>query len=262
MIFSIQHYLEDYFHQRNLLDTDQYAIKLANLYARKRHTAIDEDILKSMRRIQTVFYGNNSQPDRPLLEREILRRLDRKFKKKLSDVDDCEFPGGVAPESAQLKKLYRRSVANVLQLFKQGIEARAVDVIWKSRAKGQLRPKPEKVGQGLLAAFVMGTLSNGKGHLLREMGSGVGFVDVAIILGSVLHLVELKVLLSGGFSGVAQLTEYMRTEQRRQGWLVVFDARRNDKQEPLPPKVDTKDGTVRILVININPVAPSKLKHN
>jgi hypothetical protein len=260
MIFSVQHYIEDYFDQRNLLDVDQYAVKLANLYTRNRPDASDDDILKSMRRIQTVFYGNNSELDRSFLEREILRRLDRKFKKKLSDPDDCEFPGGVGPERAQLKKLRRRSVQHILRAFKHGIEARAIDAMWESRAKGRLRPRPENLGGALLAAFIMGTLFDSKGHFLRELTSGVGFVDVAIVLGSVLHLVELKVLRSGDFSGVAQLTEYMRTEQRRQGWLVIFDARTNDQQEVIPPKVDTKYGIVRILVININPIAPSKLK--
>jgi len=261
MIFSVQHYLEDYFHQRNLHDVDQYAVKLANLYARKRPTSGDEDILKSMRRIQTVFYGNNSEVDRTLVEREILRRLDRKFKKKLSDPDDCEFPGGVAPERAKLKKLRRRSVEHILRAFKHGIEARAIDAMWESREKGRLRSRPENLGGGLLAAFIMGTLSNGRGHFLRELTSGIGFVDVAIILGSALHLVELKVLQHGSYTGVSQLSQYMRTERRRQGWLIVFDARRPDKQQALPPKVDTHDGTVRILTININPMAPSKLKH-
>jgi hypothetical protein len=177
------------------------------------------------------------------------------------EADDCKFPGGVGPERARLKKLHRRSVGEVLQGFRHGIEARAIDTFWASRVKGRLRPKAEKVGQGLLAAFAMGTLSDGKGHLLRELPSGVGFVDVGLILGNVLHLVELKVLRGGSFSGVSQLTQYMRTEQRRQGWLVVFDARTQDKQGPLPAKIDTADGTVRVLVININPAAPHKVRH-
>ena len=145
----------------------------------------------------TVFYRNNSQLDRASVEREILRRLDRKFKKKALDADDCEFPGGVARERAKLRRLPRRSVGSVLHEFKHGIEARAVDTIWESRVKGRLRPKPEKVGQGLLAAFIMGVLSNAGGHLLRELASGVGFIDVTVILGSVLHLIELKVLQRG-----------------------------------------------------------------
>ena len=118
------------------------------------------------------------------------------------------------------------------------------------------------MSQGLLVSLIMGVLSDGRGHLLRELASGVGFVDMAIILGSVLHLVELKVLQRGTFSGVSQLRQYMRTEKRRQGWLVVFDARRQDKQEPLPLSTHTRDGTIRILVININPPAPSKLNRS
>jgi hypothetical protein len=82
MIFSVQHFLEDYFAQRNCLDVDQYAVKLANLYARKRQSSKDEELLESMRRMQTVFYRNNLQIDRRSVERDILKRLDRKFKKK------------------------------------------------------------------------------------------------------------------------------------------------------------------------------------
>lgn len=258
MIFSIQHHLEDYFEHRNLKDVDQYAVKLANLYAKKRHNAKDEVILKSMRRIQTVFYRNNSELDRTVFESGILHSLDQRFKKKLES-SDPSFPGEVTRERAALKRLPRLSVRKILDLFKRGVEARAVDTLWKSRAKGQLRPKPEKLGQGLLAQFILGALSNTKGHLLREVASGVGFVDVAIILARVLHLIELKVLQRGSFTGAAQLTQYMQTEQRRCGWLVVFDARRHERQVPLPQKINTAQGIVWILVININPVAPSRL---
>jgi protein-disulfide isomerase-like protein with CxxC motif len=84
MIFSVQHYLEDYFHQRNFRDIDQYAVKLANLYARKRQSEQPVRFLKAMRRIQTVFYKNNSEIERAPTEKEILRRLDGKFQKKAS----------------------------------------------------------------------------------------------------------------------------------------------------------------------------------
>lgn len=85
MIFSVQHYLEDYFHQRNLRDVDQYAVKLANLYARQREGKQATGFLKAMRRVQTVFYKNNSNIGRAPTEREILRRLDGKFQKKISE---------------------------------------------------------------------------------------------------------------------------------------------------------------------------------
>jgi hypothetical protein len=55
MIFSIQHYLEDYFHQRNLNDVDQYAVKLANLYALQREQKTEPDFLKAMSRVHCIL---------------------------------------------------------------------------------------------------------------------------------------------------------------------------------------------------------------
>ena len=110
----------------------------------------------------------------------------------------------------------------------------------------------------MLSQFVMGVLSNGSGELLRELASGVGFVDVSVRLSIVSHLVEIKIL-KGSFSGVAQLETYMRTERRREGWLVVFDARKN-KNSVLPSSLKRPAGLVRLVVIDVNPVVPSRRK--
>ncbi len=259
MIFSIQHYLEDYFHQRNFSDVDQYAVKLANLYARRRKDHAEAEFLKAMRHLQTVFYRNNSEFDRASVERDILRRLDRKFKKKLSNPGELEFPGGVASERAKLQKLPRRSIAALLRLFKHATESRAVDTLWNSRSTGRLRPRPEKVAQGMLSLFAIGVLLNGRGNVLRELVSGVGFVDVVVMFGSVPHLVELKVI-RGAFTGVAQLAAYMATEGRREGWLVLFDARPSNKRSALSEKIDVPAGTIRVVVVDINPIPPSRLR--
>jgi hypothetical protein len=166
----------------------------------------------------------------------------------------------LAVARAQFRKLGRRSVAKTLEAFKRAVEARAIDAMWRSRAKGKLRSRPETIAQGLLAVFVQKVLWNGGGFVLREMASGVGFVDVAIIFASAVHLVEMKVLKSGKLVGVSQLTSYMRTENRKQGWLVVFDARALKDRIELPSVISTDDGVVRLIVVDINPVAPSKVK--
>jgi hypothetical protein len=75
MIFSIQRYLEDSFDRRGLRDVDQYAVKLANLYARRRHEEADATFLKSLRRVRTAFYRNNPALARAPFEEELLRRL-------------------------------------------------------------------------------------------------------------------------------------------------------------------------------------------
>ena len=259
MIFSIQHFLEDYFHHRNLSDVDQYAVKLANLYALRRKGKTGADFLKAMSRLQTVFYRNNSHLNRASLERDMLLHLDRRFKKKLSNPGELEFPGGVASERAKLRKLPRRSIAELLRLFKHAMESRAVDTIWSSRAASRLRPRPEKVAQGMLSLFAMGVLSNGRGNLLRELASGIGFVDLVVMFGCVPHLVELKVL-QGALTGVAQLATYMATENRQEGWLVVFDARPSERRSTLPATIQTSAGAVRVVAVDINPIAPSRLR--
>ena len=61
-----------------------------------------------------------------------------------------------------------------------------------------------------------------------------------------------------GFTGLAQLQTYMRTEGRSEGWLVVFETRPHDKRQELPATMLTKDGIVHVVVIDVNPLAPSR----
>ncbi|HEX8144764.1 MAG TPA: hypothetical protein VF553_19500 [Pyrinomonadaceae bacterium] len=82
MIFSIQRYLEDYFERLGLRDVDQYAVKLANIYSSLSPTLSDEDVLRSIRRIHTVFFRNNANLDRTEFESKLLATLKRQFKKK------------------------------------------------------------------------------------------------------------------------------------------------------------------------------------
>lgn len=84
MIFSIQRYLEDYATHRSLKDIDQYAVKLANLYdVNRSHYDTAVDFQKRMHRIRTSFFIGNSL-DRSKFEIQLLTKLDRKFKKKIT----------------------------------------------------------------------------------------------------------------------------------------------------------------------------------
>jgi hypothetical protein len=137
------------------------------------------------------------------------------------------------------------------------VESRTVDVFWQSRKSNRLQRKPEKIGQALLAIYLIGVIPHGsRGLVLREMASGIGFVDIGVILSSKLHLIEMKIL-SSKFVGVSQLQTYMKTEGGNEGWLVVFDARPLSRREPIPEFVKTGDGIVKVLTIDINPTAPS-----
>ena len=93
--------------------------------------------------------------------------------------------------------------------------------------------------------------------MLCEIPSGIGFVDVEIKLANVLHLVELKVM-TRALKGTRQLQTYMKTERRREGWLVLFDARPPRRKDAVPPQIPTPDGIIRVVVVDINPLPPSR----
>ncbi len=257
MIFSVQRYLEDSFASQGLVDTDQYAVKIANIFSNLSPQTNDEHLKRSIHNIRTIFFRTNPSISRKDFESSMIRKLKSKFKKK---TEQLLFPGGVQKEEKLLKKQNRRSLAKLLPLFRAAIEARAVDIFWNSRTKMQLQKKPEKIGQGLLAIFLQGVLTTGKGYVIRELGSGIGYVDIAVAFSTVLHLIELKILTSTStFTGAYQLDNYMKTEGRNIGWLVIFDARPPALKLPISNSITSACGKIHVIIIDINPIVPSSL---
>ena len=257
MIFSVQRYLEDYFERRGLSDIDQYAVKVANVYIQRRSGTNKTHLRRSIRSIRTAFYRNNPQIDRSDFEQKLVEQLARHFQKK-SHSSLKTFPGGVSQELTKIRTKSRLTIRQILERFRSAIESRAIDLFWKSRRNERLRSRPEEIAQGLLAVFVKAIMQRlESGYMLREFLSGIGYVDVGIILSSIIHLVELKVI-SSSFDGVSQLQTYMKTEERNEGWLVVLDARPSSKRNSIPVKIETSDGVVRVIHIDINPTPPSR----
>jgi hypothetical protein len=94
---------------------------------------------------------------------------------------------------------------------------------------------------------------------MREVASGTGFVDVLVTFSSgLIHVIELKMLKGKEIPGPAQLGAYMGHKQRREGWLVFFDARKSNPRQAVPEVFKTATGTIRILIIEINPTPPSR----
>jgi hypothetical protein len=252
MIFSVQRYLEDYFERRGLTDVDQYAIHVANAFERLGPRISEEATARQLRRIRTVFFRRNNL-DRDDFEVQLAATLRRKFQKKKNDISFKGFEQRIASARTRLGSR-RRSIALLLSEFKRAVEARAVDAFWESRKKHRLRRKPEKIAQALLAIFAKGVVGR-DGLVLREIHSGIGFVDVGVSFGGVLHLVELKIL-NGRLTGTNQLATYMLTEGRDRGWLVLIDVRRSTTRDAVPVKIHTPVGPIRTLVVDVNPTAP------
>jgi hypothetical protein len=257
MLFSIQTYLEEYISKRNMIDSDGYAIKLANLYFYYRSKITDEQFLSKVAHIRTVLFLNNGVTHRKEFEHTLIRRLDNKYKKKLTN-NNQDFPGGTQLESVKLQQLPKLTIENVLEEFCDAVEARGIDAFWESRVQGRLRRKPEKIGQALFSLFTKGAIINRPGIVLREFQSGIGFVDVGIIFASTLHLIEIKVINSN-FTGLNQLEQYMKTEKRKEGSLLIFDSRKPDSKVDIPKIIRTSSGIVKTYKVDINPIPPSGL---
>ena len=255
MIFSIQRFIEDYLDSLGVDDRGQYAVALANLYDKYRSTSDPADFLKRMRRIRTTLFKKHPSLKRAEMEKRLLNRLDKKFQKKNAD-DRVEFPGGLLVEKRRLSK-QRRSIRAILVSFVAAVEARAIDAFWDARTRGELRGKPESIAQALLAVFLKGTLGR-DGYSVRELFSGIGYVDLAVFLTSRPHLIEVKIL-RGKFVGDQQLAQYMQSEERSRGWLLVLDARQLKFRVALPSKIKCSRGEIDVLVADINPTAPSKI---
>jgi len=134
-----------------------------------------------------------------------------------------------------------------------------VNSFWESRKRGKLKRRPEKLGQEFLGVFASAKLA-GRGSAIREAASGVGFVDVLVTFSSgLLHVVELKLLKGIRLPGPAQLATYMRHKGRNEGWLVFFDTRKAGQKTRVPSSFKRSAGTIRTVVIDINPIPPHRL---
>jgi hypothetical protein len=257
MIFSLQRFVEDYLQHRGLRDVDQYAVKVSNLYARERRRKTNKLFLQTIRRIRTVFYRNNSQLDRPSFEKSLVSVLDNQFKKKLN-LPIEEFPGGVTNEKREFRRRARLTIASIMVGFRRAVESRAIGSFWKSRATRNLRPAAEKIGQALFVMFTEGVLGD-RGLTFREVFSGAGFIDFVVLLSRIPHLVELKVMRKC-YEGATQLATYMDKEFRKEGWLVLFDARPQIQKTSIPSRTRVGTGTINNIVVDINPIPPSRIE--
>lgn len=112
----------------------------------------------------------------------------------------------------------------------------------------------------MLGVFASAKLER-RGAAIREPVVGTGFVDVLVTFSSgLIHVVELKMLKDYYVPGPTQLATYMKHKNRKEGWLVLFDARKWDRKKPVEPTIKRACGTIRTILIDVNPMPPSKLQ--
>lgn len=70
----------------------------------------------------------------------------------------------------------------------------------------------------------------------------------------------MKILKTKAFPGESQLATYMKQQKREEGWLMLFDARKPNNKVAIPERIQRKEGTIKTIVIDINPTPPHKKK--
>ena len=256
MLFTIQGFIQDRFHNNGFEDNDGYAIKLANLYFYRRKSYSGYEFQRKLHRLRTIFYSANNIPNRVDFEENLLSILDNKFYSLINQqTRDVQSPISSKPQKGRSTRL---TIKILLERFVKSIERKGVDAFWNSRTKGILRQRPEKIASNDLCIFVESEFISRSGIVLSEIKSGIGYIDVEIIISSVIHIVELKVI-TDDLTGVDQLIDYLLTEEKKEGFLVIFDARSPSEKSTFPSVIIDKGCKVHIITIDINPLPPSKL---
>ncbi|MGE3961364.1 MAG: hypothetical protein AB7F65_06735 [Dehalococcoidia bacterium] len=160
-------------------------------------------------------------------------------------------------QDAPTRRKQRLDLSAELGEFAKHVERDQIDQFWVARGKGQLREAPELYAQGLLAAFL--ARPGARPEVFREVRAGTGFVDILVRRRNSDHVVELKVLRRGGITGAKQVTAYAKLYGHSEAWLVVLDARRPPRRQLSRRDRIVEGVIVHVVVIDINPPAPSSL---
>lgn len=124
-----------------------------------------------------------------------------------------------------------------LKEFSTSISADSRMHFWeKDKTKNEYRwkSKPEELSKQMLITFLNGKFGKGTIEIIQESRAGAGFIDLYVLLpGGLKVVIELKMCGCGysstyALSGESQIIHYQKNTLTKLGFLVVFDARKND----------------------------------
>jgi len=249
-------------------DRDGFAAALADLYVFTRASRSLDRFLGNAARIRTGTFAPKRR-ERRIVTEQVVHALDRRF---LSHLSRWETPmpasktqqvrvGRLRSGARAKGKTGRQQFDALIREFRKAIELNGVQEFWESRRKQQLRQRPESLAQVALSIFLHAPVKARNGLVLREVGSGTGYVDVLAMFGrSRLYMVELKILRSSRIGGFRQLARYLELHSLAEGWLLLFDTRPWRRRTLVSDHDRIIDGkVVNVVVIDINPPPPSSL---
>lgn len=212
-----------------------------------------------------------STEDAPPKEEEV-REEEENVENMYSMIDDitessvAEFSGEEenetpVPTGMLVSAKHEERFRDLLNRFKRSVERDEFEAFWDSRSRGRLKQKPEEIARSLLTAFVKGKSED---FVAKEVPVGGGRVDVLVVRDGDVYPIEIKMWRGREYVmvGLEQILEYVKNQEDvKEGYYLVFDPRSRKKGEnTLNASYSRGNRVVRVISIDINPPAPSKME--
>ncbi len=218
---------------REILFTDQFVEY--NPYERELEKLIMYGIIKEGE-------GNNTEIINPIYKKVLLKTFT-----PLTETETF-FPNGITP--SMFTKEGELNLKGLLIHFKEFIERIGIKLF------DIVSSRKESAGQYLLMSYLDLFIRTLDGYSLIETPSGRGRIDVLLHYKGRKYVIELKIWRGKEYfeKGKKQLIEYLRSENLKQGYMVLFDPRQEEFKEFKENQIieDEIDGyEILSLVINI-----------
>lgn len=141
--------------------------------------------------------------------------------------------------------------------FKENTERNGINSFWESRIKGKLKPQPEEIAKFGLISFFRAT--EFYTHIGSENEEGVGKCDILTVSKkNEKNIIELKIVKSKRDieKGIEELLYYITKEGLKEGYLILFDTRKNNYE--VKDKIIINNKVINQYLVKIYEIAPSK----
>ena len=227
---QLNHEIQRLFRLSSYRDLDSFGTQLSRSIAGRiiSGDSLSEAIRASVPSVETGFFRVNRSVNRDGLRRQIELQL------RTYDLPPNDLPGSISD-------------------FRKFAERQLAQELWKNRSD-----------EGVLRSHLQTFLEARHGRTLKEMVTGRGRTDVALVDGGTSEVIETKLWKGEAYfrDGLVELAQYLRTEDLGEGHYVVLDCSLENGlvEENGPEWIEEVEGRhIRVYFVCVRPATPSRL---
>lgn len=182
------------------------------------------------------------------------------FQSKVRELE--QYPTKLGNAVKNVVELDKKGIEDFLIKIKGSIERHGIYGFWESKGDNRLLKRPERIAQALISTNLCILLPKDRVVFDEHPQIGIGKIDILITFfnGSALEriVLELKVFKDGDNfdDGIKQTFNYLRLQEVDFGFRFIFNASKTNLQSCLFRR---EDKTLKDIIVDINPKAPSNL---